>query len=263
MNGMMHSFGHTWPVLAALLALLAASCGDDKITPPDTKEYSVQGVLFYNGDNGTSLCHFLLKKDGENLVDAQLAVEGSGIAHAGQGVYRASSPGLNLSPGDTHTVTIESAAGEELFSWDFVLPDTFSTVVASPPNRIYNTGGNVLIAWNGSVHVINRHYIVTVVPKDSGAVIPDYAVPATSPTNDWTIPPAAFQKSDGTLVLDTFNIYVLAYRETFFDPNTPEIFFPLPGGIFAAGNISTETFSGTIGVGTLSKGDYIISDKQR
>ncbi len=253
---------YAWAIPVVLAALLAGSCGDSPIVPPVTDGYFVEGVLFYNSADGSSLCHLELKKDGKYLMDAEVIVEGSNIQHAGQGVYRASSPGLNLAPGDTHTVTIKSADGEELFSRDFVLPDTFSAIVAEPPNHIYNTGGNVLLAWNGSAHVTSRHYVVTVVPQDSGAVVADYAVAATEPTNNCTIPSSAFQKSDGTLVLDTYYIYVLAYRETFFDTKTSEIFFPLPAGIFTKGNISTDTFSGTIGVGTLSKGDYVISDKQ-
>jgi hypothetical protein len=242
--------------------VLVLSCGDDPLTPPDdTDGYVVNGVLFFDNNDTSSLCYLTLTKDGVNFANAQVTVNGSLIAYAGQGVYRASSPGFNLIPGDAATLTIKSEDGEQLFSMNFVLPDTFSVTVAHPANRIYSTGGNVVVAWTGSAHSL--HYVGTVVPKDSGDVVPDYAQPATEITNTWTITPDAFEKSDGTLVQDTYDIYILAYGETFYStPDIPEIFFPLPSGVFPTGNVRTKTFTGTIGIGTLSIGDYIVSVKQ-
>jgi hypothetical protein len=243
------------------LLILGLSCGDDPLTPDDTDGYVVSGVLFFNCNDMSSLCYLRLTEDGTNFADAQVTVGGSPITYAGQGVYRASSPGLNLVPGAESTVTIRSASGDLLFSRSFVIPDTFSVVVAYPANRLYVTGGNVLVEWTASVG--SQHYAGTVVPKDSGAVIPDYAKPATEVKNAWTITPDAFQKSDGTLVQDRYDIYILAYGETFYSTaGISEIFFPLPSGLFTTGNIDTETFSGTIGVGTLSKGDYVDVEKQ-
>ena len=263
MNRMMRLSKHILLLLTVPLLILAVSCGDEQIVPPNGADgYFVEGVLFYNYDNESSLCRLKLTKDGKDINDAEVSVEGTVVPHAGLGVYRSSSPGIDLSPGDTHTVTIMSGDGDELFSQDFVLPDTFSAIVADPADHIYVVGGNVLLGWNGSANVLGRHYVVTVVPEDSTGVVVDYAAAATEPTNSWTITPVAFQKSDGTLIEDRYDIYVLAYRETFYDPNDSEIFFPLPAGIFSTGNISTETFSGTIGVGTLSKGDFVDVDKQ-
>lgn len=247
------------------LVILSLSCGDEKITPNNGEnDYFVEGVLFYDYDNESGLCHLHLMKDGTNLTDGEIVVEGNVVPHVGSGIYRSKGRGAGLSPGDTHNVRITAGDGEELFSGEFVLPDTFSAVVSDPADHIYVTGGNVVVDWNGSANVLNRHYVVTVVPEDSAGVVVEYAVAATEPRNTWTIPPDAFQKSDGTLILDTYNIYVLAYRETFFDPalGYPEVFFPLPTGIFGSGNISTDKISGTIGVGTLSKGDYVDVDKQ-
>jgi hypothetical protein len=244
------------------LLIMVLSCGDDPLTPPGpTGGYVVNGVLFFNCNNMSSLCYLKLTKDGANLTDAQVTVDGSVIAYAGQGVYRASSPGLSLVPGNGNMVTIKSGSGDVLFSKSFVLPDTFSVAVTNPANHKYTVGGNVVAEWTGSAG--SHHYVGTVVPKDSGAVVPDYAELATEIKNAWTITPEAFQKSDGTLIQDRYDIYILAYGETFYTTSAiTEIFFPLPGGVFTTGNINTETFSGTIGVGTLSKGDYVEVEKQ-
>ena len=251
------------PYLVILsLLILALSCGGDPLTPPDdTDGYVVNGVLFFNCNNMSSLCYLKLTKDGANFADAQVSVAGYPITYIGQGIYRAFSPGLILDPGNGNMVIIKSGSGDALFSKSFVLPDTFSVVVAYPANRLYVTGGNVLVEWTASTGSL--HYAGTVVPKDSGAVVPDYAEPATEIKNAWTITPEAFQKSDGTLIQDRYDIYILAYGETFYTTSViSEIFFPLPSGVFTTGNIDTETFSGTIGVGTLSKGDYVVVDKQ-
>lgn len=245
------------------LLILALSCGDDPLTPPDdTDGYGVSGVLFFNCNDMSSLCYLKLTKDGSSFGDAQVTVDGSRIAYAGQGIYRASSPGLSLVPGDDNTITIKSENGNELFSRSFVLPDTFSVEVTDPGNRKYVTGGNVLVEWTASANSPG-HYVGTVVPKDSGAVIPDYSQPTTEIGNTWTITPDAFQKLDGTQIQDRYDIYILAYAETFYTTSgISEIFFPLPNGVFTTGNVDTDTFSGTIGVGTLSKGDYVEVEKQ-
>ncbi len=247
------------------LLVLALSCGDDPLAPSNgTDGYVVSGVLFFNCNDMSSLCYLKLTKDGANFADAQVTVDGSTIAYAGQGLYRASSPGLSLVPGSANTMTIKSENGDELFSRSFVLRDTFSVVITDPSNREYVAGGNVVVDWTASGPASSlRNYVGTVVPQDSGAVIPDFAEPAQEVRNTWTITPDAFQKSDGTLILDRYDIYILAYAETFYTTSAiSEIFFPLPSGVFTTGNIDTETFNGTIGVGTLSKGDYVVVDKQ-
>jgi hypothetical protein len=247
------------------LLILALSCGDDPVTSSNgTDGYVVSGVLFFNCNDMSSLCYLKLTKDGASFADAHVTVGGSAIAYAGQGVYRASSPGLNLDPGGANIMTIKSENGDELFSRSFVLRDTFSVVITDPSNREYVIGENVVVEWTASAPASSlRNYVGTVVPQDSGAVIPDYAQPATEVRNTWTITPDAFQKSDGTLILDRYDIYILAYGETFYTASAiSEIFFPLPSGVFTTGNIDTETFSGTIGVGTLSKGDFVVVDAQ-
>ncbi len=248
------------------LLVLALSCGDDPLTPPDdTDGYGLSGVLFFNCNDMSSLCYLKLTKDGANFADAQVTVDGSPIAYAGQGVYRASSPELSLVPGNDNTITIKSENGDELFSRSFVLRDTFSVVLTNPANREeYVIGNSVEVEWTASAPAnAPRNYVGTVVPQDSGAVIPDYTQPITEIRNTWTITPEAFQKSDGTPILDRYDIYILAYGETFYTTSAiSEIFFPLPSGVFTTGNIDTGTFSGTIGVGTLSKGDYVVADEQ-
>lgn len=244
-------------ILLAAVSMLLISCGDERITPTDQADgVAVNGVLFYNSNNGSSLCYFTLKEDGDNIANANVAVEGTQANYVGEGTYMSTSPVLSLDPGETQTVTIVNFDGDTLLKQNFVLPDTFSAVVTDPANHIHNAGGNVALEWNGSAGALS--YVVSVVPQDSGDVVVDYAAPAIEVGNTWTIPPIAFQKSDGTWVPDTYNIYVLALstRQTFYE--WPTIFFPVPSS-YTDNNISEDGISGRIGVGTLSVSDYVIT----
>jgi hypothetical protein len=243
---------------AAGIALLAASCGDDTVNPNDEDKRTIAGVLFYNTDDGTSQCYFRLTEDNAALSDAIVKIGSTVIPSAGGGVYQASSPTITLNPGDAHILRVLSADSTELLSESFLLPDTFSAIVASPANHIYLSSGFVQMDWNGSTG--SQGYIATVVRPDSALNAVAYAAYASGVTTAAQIGPEAFQKSDGTEVTGTYDIYILSYRGTFYA--WPQIFFPLPSGL-KTGNIDTEEFTGTVGVGTLSRGDYLIVTKQQ
>ena len=238
--------------------VLALSCGDETVNKPDEKDgYVVEGVLFYNYDDESSLCYFELTKDSKAFSDANVKVEGQTIAHTGQGVYHAVSPSFTLTPGGTHTVTIQSSDGDTLFTQDFILPDTFTVIVTNPPNHTpYDAGGFVTLEWTGSAY--SQGYIVTLVRPDSALDVVPFAEFANAGTSALQIGPSAFQKPDGTDISGTYDVYVLSYRGTFY--TWPDIFFPLPSPL-PTDNITGKTFTGTIGVGTLSKGDYITAVK--
>jgi hypothetical protein len=94
-------------------------------------------------------------------------------------------------------------------------------------------------------------------PQDSADVVRDYAAAANEIGNTWTIPPIAFQKTDGTWVVDTYRIYVLALSTRNSFNEWPGIFFPVPQDVYTENNISEDGISGRIGVGTLSFSDYV------
>ncbi|MBU2625992.1 MAG: hypothetical protein KKG33_10580 [candidate division Zixibacteria bacterium] len=241
------------PILMLIsLAILVISCGGEKGSNPEDTEYTLNGVLFYNADNSSSLFYVKVCQNGIDLSGVTVRVEGMTIPYAGDGVYSATSPGLQLSPGDTHTVTVSLGDTLQLFFKDLVLPDTFSVEVTDPASHAYYGSGFISLEWTGSAG--SKGYIVTVVRPDSSLTAAPFAnyVELVTATQ---IGPEAFQKSDGTDVDGDYDIYVLSFStENFY--SWPTIFFPLPQPA-PAGNIKTDRVSGSFGVGTLSKGDYI------
>jgi len=239
-------------LMLILLAILVISCGDEKGSNPEDKEYTLDGVLFYNSDDGSSLFYIEVLQNGAGVSGVTVRVEGMTIPYAGDGVYSVTSPGLQLSPGDAHTVTVSLGDTLQLFSEELTLPDTFTVVVTEPASHIYHWNGFVRLDWTGSAG--SNGYIVTVVRPDSSLAAAPYAgyadlVPSSQ------IGPEAFQTSDGTDVDGDFDIFVLSFStENFY--SWPTIFFPLPQPPHA-GNINTDKVTGSFGVGTLSKGDYL------
>lgn len=241
------------PILLLLfITMLVISCGGDNGSNPVDAEYELNGVLFHNADDGSSLFYVEVLKNGAGLSGLTVRVEGMTIPYAGDGVYSANSPALQLSPGDSYTLTVASGDTLQLFSRAFALPDTFTVAVTEPASHIYHGSGFVRLDWTGSAE--SNGYIVTVVRPDSALTAAPYASYVELVTAS-QIGPEAFQTSDGTDVDGDFDIYVLSFStENFY--SWPTIFFPLPQPA-PAGNIKTDKISGSFGVGTLSKGDYI------
>lgn len=246
-----------WYILSVLmLAVFAFSCGDDSVTKPDDKAYGVDGLLFYNSDNSSSVAYFKLTEDGAPLTNAIMKVNTSTIPHAGGGIYSLTNPSLHLTPGGSHSVTI-SVLGKEIFSEAYMLPDTFSVDIVIPANNIYEySGPGVSVEWTGSAS--SQGYILTVVKPETAAAAPDFSKFVTSTTNDATVPSETFRKDDGTddPLPGTYRIYVLSYRETFY--SWPDMFFPLTMQL-PTGNVDGQDISGTIGVGTLSKSEAVLA----
>ncbi len=241
--------------IAAMVAIVV-SCGDDRPTPPeDENDYSISGLLFYNSDNQQSVAHFELKQNGDPVTGAQITVNGSTVRYASGGIHHSVSPIINLSPSDTHRVLIVLTDADTLLDRDFVVPDTLTADVISPANSIYNTGGFVVVDFSTSEHA--QGYIATVVPPDSAQNASPWAQYVQTVTAV-QIGPEAFQESDGDEVRGDYDIYILAYRETFVAWSN--MFFPLPSQL-PIGNIDTERLQGTIGVGTLSIKDFVSNTK--
>ncbi len=239
-----------------ILIVLAPSCGDDTATQPTDKAYGVNGLLFYNSDDNSSVAYFELTEDGEPLTNAILKVKSFTVPHTGGGIYSLTNPVLHLAPGSSHSVTI-TVSDEEILSEAYMLPDTFSVDVMIPANNIYEyTGPSVSVTWTGSAS--SQGYILTVVKPDSAAAAPDIAEFVTTGTTAATVPDGAFRKADGTddPLPGTYRIYVLSYRETF--NSWPGLFFPLTMQL-PTGNVDGHDISGTIGVGTLSKSDTLVA----
>jgi len=242
-----------FPILILLsLLLLVISCGGGKGTNPQQKEYTLDGVLFYNSQNFSSLFYANVTQNGSGLAGLTVKVGGVTSQDAGNGIYAASNPGLSLTPGDTYTVSISS--GDTLiFSAAYALPDTFSVTVTDPASHFYYGSGFVTLEWTGSANA--KGYIVTVVRPDSALAAAPYAkyVELTTGTQ---IGQEAFQTIAGTNVYGDYDIYVLAHSTSNFY-SWPTIFFPLPVDTPTVDNIQLDNVTGTFSVGTLSRKDYV------
>ncbi len=240
---------------ALVVVLLFASCGDDRPTDSNGDGYTVSGLLFYNCQTGSSLAYFQLLKEGSAVTGASIKVNDRVLLYQSNGVYAAENPLLNLVTGDTATVEILDPDGNTLLDERYPVPDTFSVEVVSPANRLY-TSGFVLVDFTPSA--LSGGYIVTVDPADTAEAAAPFAQYVTSGVTSTQIGPEAFQESDGTEVPGQYDIYILAYNGTFI--SIQSAFFPLPSQL-PTGNVDEENLTGTIGVGTLSKKDYVLNTK--
>jgi len=243
-------------ILAAGILLGLVSCGDDRPTTSDDSAYGMQAVLFYNSNDHSSLAYFKLTEDGNPMPDAEVSVAGDMVPHTGSGVYRAANPNVTLTPGASHLVKILTSDDAELLSQEFVVPDTFTMVITNPAEHVPYTGGFVSFEWNASSGTDG--YFITVVRPDTALNAVPYAAFHTGLSNASQLGPEVFQESDGDDVPGTYDVYVVAYGETFY--GWPEIFFPLPSQL-PTGNIDEDNLTGTIGVGTMAIGDYVNSTK--
>jgi len=242
-------------LLFAALVIATLSCGDDRPNSPEDEGYEITGLMFHNCEEGQSVTHFELTKDGDPVTGAQITINGHTVQYTSGGIFHSVSPSITLTPGDTHTLLIVLADEDTLYEENFVLPDTFTAEVLTPANNIYNTGGFVVVDFSTSEHAMG--YIATVVPADSADAAVEWADYVQTVTSV-QIGPEAFQQTDGSDVRGDYDIYILAYRETFV--SWSNIFFPLPSQL-PTDNIDTRRLEGTIGVGTLSFKDFVINTK--
>jgi hypothetical protein len=232
--------------IAFLLISIFGGC-DQRITPPTTANYLIQGAVIKNLDNDSAVASALFARN-DTAVTAGLARIGKDTLKYSAGYFLKSFSHADSIHSGTHRLNL---ANNSVFSDSvtFMVPDTFSISTITPDTRL-NPGGShqVRITWNVSDG--SNGYAYGVVKRDSAYNSNGYSAFVTTLTTSVTIPPDAFRLS-GELDTGWYYIYVYAYYGTPAQVrNLPTSF---PGGLTA--NVIKTDLAGSWGAITVTRRD--------
>ncbi|KPK75465.1 MAG: hypothetical protein AMJ89_04480 [candidate division Zixibacteria bacterium SM23_73] len=160
------------------------------------------------------------------------------------GAYYKKAPQL-FGFGQNIYITVSCAEDSFRLDTSVVIPDTFYIDDLPLDGDTLNPGGlSVPVSWRTSLHASG--YFLSVINPDTIPGVVGYTTLDDLNDRSETIPPEAFRTGLETLVEGRYEVYVIAYFESFLE--YPGMSFELPQGLPA---------NGTIGAGVVAKKKFI------
>ncbi len=221
-------------------------CGGKRTTRPSKPKYefTINGVVVKDLSIGMDIAYFTILRDSVAFDSAVVKVGSDTLENQGSGVYCGEAPQL-FDFGQNISISVSCA--EDSFSLDtfMVIPDTFYIDDLPLEGDTLNPGGlSVPVSWRTSLYASG--YFLSVIKPDTIPGVVGYTTLDDLNDRSETIPPEAFRTGLETLVEGRYEVYVIAYYESFL--KYPGIWFELPPGLPA---------NGTIGTGVVAEKKYI------
>jgi hypothetical protein len=242
----------TFALVISLAAVILFSACDtrnavNRSKPPVSFQMELTAVKDLS--QSTDLVEIQFRRSGEPFSDALIMVNQDTIQSAGNGIYSASSPLINLFAG-SNSVTFESPTDVYSQTIAFELPDAFQITDVTP--RYNQDAVDATVQWSHPNRTSG--FILAVVsdgyPGDDTAPL---SLLLGSSVTSFVVPETTFEDSGGEVIPGIYHIYLIAYNGGF--GPYPGISFDLPPGI------PTRTIadpSGHLRAGTVAPIDSII-----
>lgn len=250
---MKNNLGNRIGLVLFLCLMLSFSCGGEVTTrtTPTKYKFTINGVVVKNLNLDKDIAYFTVLRDSvafdEAVVVLETAFRTDTLLSQGDGVYSEETSHF-FDFGHVVKITVSSPTDKFNLSSLMMIPDYF--YIYELPFDGLNPGGNdVTVDWRPSIHASG--YILSLVTPD--ATPPVVGRTARISGSDANIPDSAFKTSGGTLVKGTYELYVIAYYESFLE--YPGMAFELPEGL-PTDNINNDA-NGTIGAGVVAEKKYI------
>lgn len=240
----------TFVIILFLCALtLLLSCGGKITTRPRPPKYqfTMNGVVVKDLNLGKDIAYFTVLRDSVAFDSAVIVLETASrtdtLLSQGGGVYSEETSHL-FDFGHVVKISISSSVDKFNLTSLMFIPEYFYISVDT-----INPGGDpVPVDWSPSN--LASGYILSLVTPDTMPPAVGYTDRARG--TGLTIPREAFRTSGDDLVRGIYEVYVIAYYESF--PEYPGMVFELPAGL-PTDNLKNA--NGTIGAGVVAQKKHI------
>lgn len=251
------------PFVAAVLCLAAFGCNSNPNADNLTGDFRLDAVLVVDLQRDTVMLAVDLRRDGEKVTTAAMAMGGKTLtfnagSFAVDSVYSLQDDSANTYLGQTFSVIV-SDSGRSIDTVVFAVPDTFYIPydgITLPANHLLQGGGNVTLGWTGSTG--SNGYILAAVLSDTAYTGWGYSlINDPNAGTGGTIPGDAFILSNG-VTTDTglYDIYVYAINNSP-DSALSDLLLPVQLPDVLADNISGPQLSGRFGSVVVSARDTV------
>ena len=229
--------------LALLAFTLLLSCGGKVTTrtPPQQKQFTINGVVVKDLDQGKDFAYFSVLKDSSPFNGAVVQVGAYTLTSQGSGGYYKEGSSL-FSFGQNISVTVTSSGDNFSLTTSVVMPGSFQITSVNHPTITASQADKVVVYFSGSANATG--YFKSIVRPD-GSNGNTVLVPGTE-YGQTAIDPDAFYEGN-EFVIGTYQVFLVAYGVSFV--SYPDMPFYLPDGL-PQGNFSGA--SGTIGAGVIA-----------
>ncbi len=228
-------------------ALLFFSCNGKTTTrtKPTNFQFTINGVLVKDLNLEKDIVYFAVLRDSVAFDSAVVKVGNYTIVNQGNGIYRKEASNL-FNYGQNVTITITSTEDNFSLTASRHIPGNFYINDLPLPGDTLNPAGQeVPFTWNVSSNASG--YFFSVIRPDTTPGVVGYAALDILNDKSETIPLDAFRTSQGTLVYGRYEVYVIAYNQTFTDYQG--MIFELPAGL-PGDNLGNA--NGIIGAGVVA-----------
>jgi hypothetical protein len=235
--------------LAFLLGvLLFLSCNGKTTTrtKPTNFQFTVNGVVLKDMNLEKDIAYFVILRDSVAFNSAVVIVDSITLINQGNGIYRKEASNL-FNFGQNVSITITSTADNYSLTASRHIPGNFHINDLPLPGDTLNPAGQeVPFTWNVSSNASG--YFFSVIRPDTTPGVVGYTALDVLNDRSETIPLDAFRTSQGTLVYGRYEVYVIAYNQTFTDYQG--MIFELPAGL-PGDNLGNA--NGIIGAGVVAQ----------
>ncbi|MFH1335822.1 MAG: hypothetical protein ABII96_04840 [Candidatus Zixiibacteriota bacterium] len=235
-------------LVVLLSILLSLSCGGKVITRPNQTnfQFTINGVVVKDMNLNKDIVYFAVLRDSVAFDSAVVKVGNDTIAYQGNGIYRKEATNL-FNFGQSVSITITSTKDNFSLTASRHIPGSFNINDLPLAGDTLNPAGeSVPFTWDVSSNASG--YFFSVIRPDTTPGVVGYTALDDLNDRSETIPVDAFRTSQGTLVYGRYEVYVIAYNQSF--TNYQGMIFELPAGL-SVDNL--ENANGIIGAGVVAQ----------
>lgn len=215
-----------WLGVAALAALAITLSACDS-TPPNGggngTDYNLVVVLEKNLDSGEDVIYIRFRKDAIGIPGGVVVIDADTIptsSASGQGNRTYATP--RWQHGERIQIVAIDTSESFVYRDSVVIPDAFEIDNVIPVNRIWRPiDGNANVSWTTSIGAVN--YAISVKARTADSPSRGFSEYSTSQTAlSQSILPSTFRDQFDNLILDVYDLTVIAYAPNFIArPNPP------------------------------------------
>lgn len=253
-----------WLGLAALAAMAFTLSACDS-TPSNGggngADYNLVVVLEKNLDTGQDVIYIRFRKDAIGIPGGVVVIDADTIAtSSASGQGNKTYPTPRWQHGEKIQIVAIDASGSFVYRDSVVIPDAFEIDNVIPVNRIWRpVDGNANVSWVTSIGAVN--YAISVKARTASSASRGFSEYSSSQTAlSQSIPPTTFRDQFDNLILDVYDLKVIAYAPNFIArPNPP---YKTPAGDDVRTPIINNSIDGGIAALVVSVRDTLLVQTQ-